>query len=97
MATLAAACGDAARAARLFGAAAAARAEVGLALALPERDVYEQATAAAAASLGEAEFAKAWTAGRAAGTAAALADIEAVLAGTEGTLPHAENASRGSD
>ena len=90
LATLAAACGDAERAARLFGAAAAARAEVGLALALPERDVYEQATAAATARLGEAAFTAAWAAGRAAGTAAALADIEAVLARAAGT-PHAED------
>ena len=85
VATLAAACGEDERAARLFGAAAATRAEVGLALALPERAVYEQATAAATARLGEAAFTAAWTAGRAAGTAAALADIEAVLVAAAAT------------
>ncbi len=87
VATLAAARGDAERAARLFGAAAAARAEVGLALALPERAVYEQATATAAGRLGEAAFTAAWTAGQVAGAAAALADIEAVLAGAADAPP----------
>ena len=96
-ATLAAAGGEAEQAARLFGAAAAARAEVGIALTLPERAVYEQAAEAAKARLGEAAFTVAWTAGRAAGTAAALADVEAVLAGAAGTPRHTEEASGGFD
>jgi tetratricopeptide (TPR) repeat protein len=96
VATLAAACGDDERAARLFGAAAAARAEVGLALALPERAVYEQATAAATARLGEAVFTEAFTAGRTAGAEAALADIEAVLTRAEGTPRRPEDDFGGS-
>jgi non-specific serine/threonine protein kinase len=79
VATLAAAFGEAERAARLFGAAEAARVEVGLALALPERAVYERAAEAAKARLGDEAFAVARAAGREAGAAGALADIEAVL------------------
>jgi non-specific serine/threonine protein kinase len=91
VATLAAACGEAERAARLFGAAEAARVEIGMALALPERAVYEQAAAAATARLGEGAFAAAWAAGRAAGPAAALADIAAVLA-TAAAQPNSQGA-----
>jgi DNA-binding NarL/FixJ family response regulator len=53
---------------------------VGLALALPERAVYEAAAEAARARLGDEAFATAWAAGRAARPEAALADVEAVLA-----------------
>ena len=86
VAVLASTCGEAERAARLFGAAEARRAEVGLALAWPERGVYEQAAAAARATLGEAAFAETRAAGRANGPAAALADLEAVLTATGGSL-----------
>jgi non-specific serine/threonine protein kinase len=79
VALLAAACAERERVARLFGAAEARRAEVGFALALPERAVYEQAARDARTGLGEEAFAAAWAAGRDAGRAATLADVEAVL------------------
>jgi DNA-binding NarL/FixJ family response regulator len=83
VAVLAAGCDEAERAARLFGAAAARRAEVGEALALPERAVYERAAEAARAALGETAFAAAWAAGRAAPEEQALAEVEGVLAAAE--------------
>jgi non-specific serine/threonine protein kinase len=83
VAVLAAGCDEVERAARLFGAAAARRAEVGEALALPERAVYERAAEVSRTALGEAAFAAAWAAGRAAAEEQALAEVEAVLAAAE--------------
>jgi non-specific serine/threonine protein kinase len=96
VAVLASAHGGAAHAARLFGAAEVLRAEVGLALAWPERDVYERAVAVARATIGDAAFSAAWETGRTAGRVAALADIEAVLAAAEGPPP-ADDAGPGGE
>jgi predicted ATPase/DNA-binding CsgD family transcriptional regulator len=63
--------GDAARAARLFGAEAALRERLGIPWKLPERDAYEPALAAARAALGRS-FGAAWRAGRALPLPAAL-------------------------
>jgi hypothetical protein len=55
--------GDAARAARLWGAAAAARAAIGAEVWPVERGAYEQCLAEARAALGDAGFEAAWAAG----------------------------------
>lgn len=53
------------RAARLWGAAAALREEVGAPLSISEREEYDRETAVARESLGEEAFTAAWAAGRA--------------------------------
>jgi predicted ATPase/Tfp pilus assembly protein PilF len=53
------------RAATLLGAAEAIRQAIGSAVSLPSRPEYEQLVAAVKAVLGEAEFTRAWAAGRA--------------------------------
>jgi hypothetical protein len=62
---LAASEGQAARSARLFGAAAAVRAAIGSVMPPILRDQYERDMAAAQAALGEAAFEAAWAAGQA--------------------------------
>jgi non-specific serine/threonine protein kinase len=84
IATLSLACGEPERSARLFGAAEARRAEVGLALALPERRTYERAVEETRALLGDSAFEAAWSAGRALPRRQFLAEIEAALAAAEG-------------
>jgi len=72
-ATLASARGERERAARLFGAAHALRDAIDSHQGLPERDVYERATADTRSALGETAFAAAWAAGLALPPAAAVA------------------------
>ncbi len=79
MAVLAALCGQAERAARLFGAAEAMSRAVGLVFNLPERDAYERATVAARSHLGEPAFGSAWAAGQSMTPAQVKAEIHAVL------------------
>ncbi len=64
-AKLAAAAGDTARAARLWGAAEALRAQIGIPVPPVERTDYEQAVAAARQAGPPSEFAQAWSEGRA--------------------------------
>jgi non-specific serine/threonine protein kinase len=66
--------GDAARAARLCGAAAARRAELGAPLRAAGRAAVERTTATARAALGEAAFAAAWAAGEGLSLEEAIAD-----------------------
>jgi non-specific serine/threonine protein kinase len=61
---LAAACGDARRAARLFGAAEGVRSDIHRPLAPCDRPEYERAVAAARAQLDGVTFTAAWTEGR---------------------------------
>lgn len=57
--------GDAERAARLCGAAAALRAVIGVQLPAAGRSKFDQITASARVALGEEAFSAAWTAGQA--------------------------------
>jgi tetratricopeptide (TPR) repeat protein len=79
VALLAAAQGQAGRAARLFGMAEAARAEVGLVLTLPESAAYERATEAARSEIGEHAFADAVDEGRRTSAQQVLGEVETVL------------------
>jgi DNA-binding CsgD family transcriptional regulator/tetratricopeptide (TPR) repeat protein len=81
VATIAASSGHLERAARLFGAAAADHEAIGTNPALPERTLFEQATATARTRLGEDAFNAAWATGWAMTPADARADIESVLTG----------------
>jgi tetratricopeptide (TPR) repeat protein len=74
MASVAVARGDAVRSARLCGAAAALRAAIGVQLPASGRASFEKITAGARATLGEAAFTAAWTAGQALSLEAAAAD-----------------------
>jgi non-specific serine/threonine protein kinase len=79
LATLAAAIGQAERAARLFGAAAADHEAIGSKPALPERTLFEHATARVRAELGAPAFDAAWAAGATMTPAETRAEIETVL------------------
>ncbi len=83
VATLAAATGQAERAARLFAAAAADHDAIGSKPALPERTLFEQATTSVRERLGADDFEAAWTAGAVMTPAEARADVEAILALSE--------------
>jgi non-specific serine/threonine protein kinase len=89
VAALAAACGEYARAARLFGAAEALREEIGFALALPERATYERAIADARAGLGASTFAAAWSEGRSLPLSRVGEEVEAVLETAASTVANA--------
>jgi non-specific serine/threonine protein kinase len=65
LAAVAIGCGDAVRAARLCGAAAALRTAVGVQLPATGRARFDEIVAAARAALDEAQFAAAWAAGQA--------------------------------
>jgi non-specific serine/threonine protein kinase len=65
VATLSVLCGAPERAARYFGAADALQVEQGCSYTLPERASFDRALGDARASLGEAGFSSAWSAGRA--------------------------------
>jgi hypothetical protein len=69
--------GQAARAARLFGAAAGLQERTGAATWPPARARMREALAAARATLGEADFAAQWATGRTLPLEAALAEAEA--------------------
>ncbi len=79
IAVLAVALDEPERAARLIGAAAALAGATGLAPALPERTVYEQASAAARAALNEGAFETAFAVGWRLSRAALVDDVTAVL------------------
>jgi non-specific serine/threonine protein kinase len=79
LATLAATIGQTERAARLFGAAAADHEAIGSKPALPERTLFEQATARARAELGTPAFDNAWAAGATMTPTETRAEIETVL------------------
>lgn len=79
VATLAAATGRHEQAARLFGTASALRDAIGLALALPERTVYERAIATTRAMIGGTAFDLAWNEGRDLELAEVQAEIETTL------------------
>jgi non-specific serine/threonine protein kinase len=72
--------GQPARAARLFGAAAAYRAVVGAPFASVQQGRYEQGIAAVRAELGDAAFAAAWAAGAALPLGEAVAEALTVVA-----------------
>lgn len=93
VAYLATVCGESRRAALLFGAAEARRIDIGLVLAWPERAVYEQATSATRATLGNAEFSAAWAAGRVVDLDSALVEVEAVLAAADPSVFDAKPAA----
>lgn len=85
LAIVAALAGHAERAARLFGATAALRAEIGAAV--PRHGgQYERAIAAARGALGAPRFDEAWSSGRALPLMEAVADARAVVAAV--TAPH---------
>jgi predicted ATPase/DNA-binding CsgD family transcriptional regulator len=87
VARLAADCGGREAAARLFGAEAALRQRAGAPVPPNERNEHARAVAAVRATLGEAAFATAWSAGAALGTAEAVADATALIgAVSAGTL-----------
>ena len=79
MASLAAACGEPERAARLFGTAAALADATGLAPAWPERGVHERGIAAAQTGVGDAAFETELAAGRRLSRERILADLAAAL------------------
>jgi predicted ATPase/DNA-binding CsgD family transcriptional regulator len=79
LATVAAATGRDQIAARLFGAAAADHEAIGSQPALPERTLFEQATATVRDRLGSAAFDADWTLGTAMTPSEARADVEAIL------------------
>ena len=87
VASLAAAQGDAERAAWLFGAAAVLTEAIGLASAWPERGLHERAIAGARAALGDDAFAVAFDAGRRLPREQVLAEVEAVLDAAAATPP----------
>jgi len=66
--------GNAEKAVRLLGAAAALRAAIGLVLPLPEHTAYEQSVAAARAQLADETFEQAWSQGKAMSVAQAVVD-----------------------
>ncbi len=72
--------GEPERAARLYGAAAALRKEIGVPVAPWERDTYERNVAAAQAMLPPEGFAAAWAAGEALPFAAVIAETLSTLA-----------------
>jgi predicted ATPase/DNA-binding SARP family transcriptional activator len=78
MGALAGALGDAARGARLLGAAEALRAAIGAPVPPHEASARDDDVAALAAALGAGPFEAAWRAGRSLDLAAALAEAEAV-------------------
>jgi hypothetical protein len=67
--------GQMAQAARLLGAAGAARERFSMPLPPPDRAVYDQSLAAIRGALGEEAWAAAWEAGRATALAAAIAQV----------------------
>ena len=71
--------GQPARAARLFGAAAALREAVGTPVPPAERPMHERAVEAARSPLGEERFAAAWAAGRSLTLEEAIAEAEALV------------------
>jgi non-specific serine/threonine protein kinase len=83
LARLEVALGRLARAARLFGAAAALREVIGVPWSLSEQPYYERAIAAARAALGAAAFAAAWAAGRALSAEEAVAEALAAPTDTQ--------------
>ena len=90
MASLAAARGEAERAARLFGAAAALAEAIGFAPAWPERGAHERAIASARAALGDDAFDAAFNAGRRLPREHVLAEVEAVLDAAAAPAPRAD-------
>lgn len=80
MAEIAGTCGDAGRAGRLCGAAAALRAAIGVQLPVGRRANVERTTAVARAALGEADFTAAWAAGQAMSLEQAIAEALADVA-----------------
>ena len=78
-ASLAAACGEPERAARLFGAAAALAEVIGFAPAWPERGAHERGAATARAALGDAAFDAAFLPGRRLSRERVQAEVAAVL------------------
>jgi hypothetical protein len=74
LAQAAAAQDEPARAARLGGAAEAARAALGRGVFLADRAAHDRAVAAMRATLGEAGFARAWASGQRLSLAAAVAE-----------------------
>jgi tetratricopeptide (TPR) repeat protein len=91
LATIAAACGEAERAARLFGAAEALRERLGVVL-VPRLAEYAATVAPVRAALGEAAFAAAWATGRAMTPAEARAEAARV---TQGDGPPVTGAAGG--
>lgn len=92
LAEVALACGEMARAARLFGAAEAHRTRLGVALVPRQMAAHERSVAEVRSALGEAVFAAAWAGGRRLSTDEARAEafrvIDAIARATErGTPP----------
>ena len=90
VASLAAVRGEAVRAARLFGAAAALVEAIGFAPAWPERGAHEQAIARTRAALGGEAFEAASDAGRRLPREQVLAELEAVLNAAAVPAPRAD-------
>ncbi len=79
LATLATACQQLERAARLFGAAEVQRDILGMHFFMPERAMYERAIRELQTALGESAFATAWATGRAMTQEQAVADATELL------------------
>jgi non-specific serine/threonine protein kinase len=80
------------QAARLFGWVAAGRELAGTASRLPERALYERATAQARSRLGPQAFAAAWGAGRALSAAQVFGEASALVAGEDAPTALVEGA-----
>ena len=87
LASVAAAWGQPAGAARLLGATETLRERFGLALWATERAAYESAVAAARAALGEADFEAALGAGRAMTLSQAVGEAQAIITAPAGSEP----------
>jgi non-specific serine/threonine protein kinase len=89
LATVAAACQQSERAARLFGAAEVLRDFLGLNYGMPDRAMFERAIREVQTALGESAFAAAWATGRAMTQEQAVADATELLELLAGPRPSA--------
>lgn len=94
LAVTAAECGEAERAAHLFGAAEAYREVLGVPLALGDWAEYQAPIAKATEALGEAAFAAAWAVGRLFSDAEARAEAALVATGWQPDAPSADRAAK---